>query len=74
MLVAIARLEGKVDVVLARHDVRLSAVERESADHDGRIRALEARPTVSPRALWAAVTSGAALVFGVITLINNLNP
>lgn len=46
VLVAFARLEGKVDVVLTRHDARLESLEADRTDHEARIRAVEARPTV----------------------------
>jgi hypothetical protein len=65
LLVAFTRMETKVDVVLTQHGAKLE-------DHETRLRVVEDRRTVSPAALWTAVTTGAGLVFGAVTLFSNL--
>ena len=86
VLVAFARLEGKVDDVLTRHDARLETLEEARTDHEARLRSVEARPTVppvveerlraledrrtvSPQALWLAVTSGPPVGRALQTLL-----
>lgn len=44
VLVAFARLEAKVDVALAQHGARIEAHASDIADHERRIRSVEARP------------------------------
>ncbi|QOI66934.1 hypothetical protein SEA_GARDENSTATE_22 [Microbacterium phage GardenState] len=58
VLVAIARLEGKVDATLAVHGADLSRLRDADADHEARIRSLE-------RKLWIAA-GGAAVLGGVL--------
>lgn len=62
LLIAFTRMETKVDVVLSQHGAKLE-------DHEARLRAVEDRRTVSPTGLWAAVTTGAGLVFGALTIL-----
>lgn len=66
VLVLIARIEGKLDAVLQRGE----AAEKRQEDHEARIRVLEAKPSVSPRFLWLAVTSGAACVYSIIQFVD----
>jgi hypothetical protein len=72
-LVVLTRLEAKVDVALAHHGASIDAHRREIDDHEGRLRRLEERRTISPRELWGAVGSGAAFVLVVVNLWNALN-
>lgn len=72
LVVIVTRLEAKVDVALAHQAAELSAVLKSNADHETRLREIEKRPTVSPRVLWASVCSGAGLVFGAVTIVNNI--
>lgn len=65
VLVAVTRLEAKVDVALAQHGARLEEHSRGISDHEERLRAVEARKTVSPAGLWTAVASAVA-AFGVL--------
>lgn len=65
ILVAITRLEAKVDVALARQTATLSKHDETLSDHESRIRKVEERKTVSPAALWATVGSAIA-AFGVL--------
>lgn len=57
VLVALARLEGKLDTALAQHGTRLDEAVRSTVDHEKRLRELEAQPVVSPRQLWSVVSS-----------------
>lgn len=57
VLVALARLEGKVDAALAQHGQRLDDTQSDVHDHEKRLRELEGRSTVSPRQLWATTAS-----------------
>lgn len=81
--VMIARLEGKVDAalagtgaVVAEHARRIDALEAQRSADDARLRAVEQRPTVSPRAMLAAtataVTATAALVTALAPFIDRL--
>lgn len=60
--VMIARLEGKVDVALAQHGATISIHDADIADHETRLRVVEAKSTVSARQLWGAVCSAAGLI------------
>ncbi|WP_229398158.1 hypothetical protein [Micromonospora okii] len=48
MLIILARLEGKVDVVTAQHGAQLAEHARRIDDSEARLRAVEARPPVAP--------------------------
>lgn len=72
LLIAFTRLEGKVDVALAQHGADLKAHADGLADHEARIRTLEAKPTVSPKALWTTVVSASGLVFSALTILDRL--
>lgn len=56
--VALARIEGKLDLLHAQGVAQATT----SADHENRIRALETRPVVTPRALMGALTAASLLV------------
>lgn len=68
-----ARLEGKVDVVITRHDVRIESLEDRSSDHEERIRVIEAIDYVTPKGLWAVAIGAVAAAAGVIQLLNWLD-
>lgn len=68
-----ARLEGKVDVVITRHDIRIEALESASEDHEQRIREMEKREYVTPKGLWGVVASVGALVGTIVIIINFLD-
>ncbi|MCZ9884633.1 hypothetical protein [Arthrobacter sp. B2a2-09] len=72
LLLAFTRLEGKVDVALTQHGADIKATAKEVDDHEDRIRALEARPTVSPRGLWATVSGAALLALAVIPFLDRI--
>ncbi|TDC33468.1 hypothetical protein, partial [Micromonospora sp. KC213] len=48
MLIILARLEGKLDVVAAQHGAKLDEHSRRLADVEFRLRAEEARPATAP--------------------------
>lgn len=83
VLVAIARLDGKLDLALAE----TAALKAADADHESRIRVIEAKPipdeetdkrlkgleakrTVTPGQLWTGLISVAGLIGIVIGIIN----
>jgi hypothetical protein len=67
LLIAFTRMETKVDVVLTQHGQKLD-------DHELRLRKVEDRPTVSPRALWTAVCSAVAACAALLTVLDKLQP
>jgi hypothetical protein len=67
LIVALTRVETKVDVVLSQHGAKLE-------DHEGRLRKVEARRTVSPRTLWTSVISAAGLVLTLIAIFDRFLP
>lgn len=81
VLVAVARIEGKIDLTLAE----TAALKAADADHESRIRSIEALPvpdqktsdrldaledrrTVSPGQLWAGLVGVLAVVAAVLTI------
>jgi hypothetical protein len=72
ILVALTRMEAKVDVALAQHGARLDNVETDMTDHEARLRTLEAKQTVSPGKLWTAVSGASALLLAFLTFIRPL--
>ena len=73
VLIMLARVEGKLDVVAAQHGAqltehtrRLDDQGRRADDLDDRLRALEIRPTLTPAKMLAAV-AGTAAVVGALT-------
>lgn len=85
LLVAFARLEGKVDITLtelaglkaekADHESRLRAVEaqdRPDRETNARIRALEDRRVVTPSQLWAGLVGVVGLIAAGIASINGI--
>lgn len=69
LLIALTRLEAKVDVVLAQHGADLRAHGQDLADHEARLRTLEATPTVSPKTLWAVTSTALTLILGVAVFL-----
>jgi len=72
VLVALTRMEAKVDIALAQHGAEIKTQGQTVEDHEARIRVLESRSTVSPRTLWTVVAGGAGLAISAISLIQNL--
>lgn len=68
-----ARLEGKVDMVITRHDIRIEQLESVAEDHEMRLRAQEAREYVTPKGLWSVVAGVGALVGVIVVIINFLD-
>lgn len=72
VLVALTRMEAKVDIALAHHGAEIKTQGQAVEDHEARIRVLESRSTVSPRALWTAVVSAGGLIIGVLTFLDKV--
>lgn len=70
--VTLLRLEAKVDVALAQQGAAIANQATTIADHETRIRTVEAKPTVSPRALWSGVCGSAGLLAVILPLIERL--
>lgn len=72
LLVALTRMEAKVDVALAQHGADIQSHAKDIGDHEDRIRRLESKPTVSPKALWTAIGSGAGLILAGLQILERL--
>lgn len=70
--VMFARLEAKLDVALAQQGAAIDDHDKAIDDHETRLRLVEARPTVSPRALWSAVAGAAGLFAALSPLLERL--
>ena len=85
LLIAFARLEGKVDLTLAE----ITALKTTGADHETRIRSIEQKPepdpdtakrlnelesrrTVSPGQLWAGLLGVVALLGSVVAIVSGI--
>lgn len=58
-------LGAKIDTVVASHGQQLLSIQEDVKDHEHRLRVLETRPVVAPRAVWTA----AALIVSVLGLL-----
>lgn len=63
--VLLARFETKLDVVIGQHGEQLK-------DHEGRLRVVESRKTVSPMGLLGALASVLAVVGGSVAILDRL--
>lgn len=70
--VTLARMEAKIDVVLAQHETKIEQHADDLRDHEVRLRSLEGRPTVSPRVLWATIASVIAALGTAAPVISRL--
>lgn len=75
ILVILARLEGKVDTLIASqtdHEARIRTLEQKTTvdpvSYEARMHAVEQKSTVSPKTLWAALL-GASTMVGVISQV-----
>jgi len=71
-----AEIKGEIkalaQVVVSGNDARAaetSELRKDVDDHEDRIRALEAKPTVTPKGLWAVVVSVVTVAGTVIGII-----
>ena len=62
LIVAITRIETKVDMALDQHGKKLE-------DHEGRIRSVEARPTFAPWKIWSALLGAIAATGTIVGII-----
>ncbi|WNN93669.1 membrane protein [Arthrobacter phage CallinAllBarbz] len=69
MLVALTRMEAKMDVGFAQVVADNKKHSADLVDHEARIRTLEQTPTVSPRTLWTTVTAGGGFIVALLTII-----
>jgi hypothetical protein len=67
--VMLSRLEAKLDVALAHQGAKLDSHDATLDDHETRLRTVEARPTVSPRVLWATVASGVGVLAALFPIL-----
>jgi hypothetical protein len=87
LLVAFAKLEGKVDLTLTElgalkaadsdHEQRLRSIESlpiPDASTEQRLRVLEDRRTISPAQLWAGLVGVAGVLASVATVLAVLRP
>lgn len=72
MLVALTRMEAKMDVGFAQVVADNKKHSEELTDHEARIRTLEQTPTVSPRTLWTTITAGGGLVVAIMSIVEKL--
>lgn len=72
LLIALTRLEGKIDLILAQHSSDIGAHRERLDDHERRIRTIEGTPTVTPAKLWTAVCTSAGLIVSILTILANL--
>lgn len=72
VLVAIARLEGKLDANLARVEGKVDGQATDLADHEARMRVQEARRTVSPGQLWAGLVGVLGVGVATLTIVNGI--
>lgn len=69
VLLALTRLEAKLDVALTQHAGRLESHAEEIADHEARVRALENRPYVRPAVIWSLLAIVLAIVSAEIAFV-----
>lgn len=72
VLIALARLEGKVDAAIALQAAKLDEHGRRLDDFEGRLRTQESTPTVTPRAMWTALGTLAAIVAALTPFLSRL--
>lgn len=63
---SLLRIENKLDLIMARHDARITQVEADSKDHAVRIRQIEVTPFVRASHLGWAV--GAITPFAIVLI------
>ena len=75
------RLDAKLDATLGQHGVRIEAISRdltilrtELDEHEHRIRQVEQRPVVTPRAVWTAIGVIVAIVGVEISIVTVIMP
>ncbi len=75
VLVALTRMEAKVDIALAQHGAEIKTQGQTVDDHETRLRVLEAKSTVSPRTLWTTVVTAAGVIMASAPFLDRvINP
>lgn len=69
---AIARLEGKLDVAITGQGAEIRDLQKDVADHEDRLRAEERRPRVTPKHLYAGLSAAVLILSGLAYLVNLL--
>lgn len=72
LLIAVTRLEAKLDVALAQHGAKLETHDAKLEDHEKRLRVQEARPSVSPRVLWTTISGALGLILASTPFIDRI--
>lgn len=65
-------LGAKIDTVVASHGQQLLSIQEDVKDHEHRLRLLEARPVVAPRAVWVAATLIVSVLGLLLVLVQTL--
>ena len=71
ILVLLARMEGKLDVVVASVESTkeaLGSTNRTVADHEARLRVVEGRPYITPWKLWTSLLGAVTAVVGLLQI------
>lgn len=68
----VTRMDAKLDSALLTDRLRIDHLGGEVLDHETRLRSLEARPVVTPRSVWVAVSAISAVVGVIIAIIVQL--
>jgi hypothetical protein len=64
ILILLARMEGKLDVLVASLDTTNKKVE----DHETRLRVVEGRPYITPWKLWTSLLGAVTAVVGLLQI------
>ena len=65
LIVAITRIETKVDIALTDHGSKLE-------DHEKRLRAVESKPTLAPWKLWTGALGAIAATGTIVGIIQSI--
>lgn len=81
LYIVLTRLEGKIDTSLAIHGGDIEALKTQNVDHESRIReterkvsAVENKPTISPKQLWAGMATAAGAAAAIVTVAKSVLP
>ncbi|THV26016.1 hypothetical protein [Glycomyces paridis] len=65
----LARLEGKLDVAITGQGAEIRDLRKDVDDHESRLRTEEQRPRVTPKHLYAGLSTAVLLLTGAAYLI-----
>lgn len=66
---SLLRIENKIDLVLARHDARISQLEADSKDHAIRLRRIEVSPVLRPSHIGWAIGASTPFVLALFAYV-----